>query len=161
AAAFVDLEAFDAVDDVRLTGSLGDGVARLEINEGRGKHDIRVRSPRNSSSAEPNRLVLENPHQNRLDEEPVAATVDGQGVAGETLQIESVSGRVTAVGAPRKASVETVSGDVRLNLNSREVDVESVSGNIALRGRIAGSIEVETVSGDLDLDTRGERLANL
>lgn len=148
-------------DDVRLTGSLGDGVERLEINEGRGKLDIRVRYPRNSSSAEPTRLVLEIPRQARLDVESVAATVDVQGVAGETLQIESVSGRVTAVGAPRKASVETVSGDVRLNLNSREVDVESVSGNIALRGRIAGSIEVETVSGDLDLDTRGERLANL
>src|SRR5690606_7540616 len=101
------------------------------------------------------------PRQASLDVDSVAASVDVQGVAGDELEIDSVSGRVTAVGAPRKASIESVSGNLKLNLNSHEVDIESVSGKVALRGRIGGHIDVETVSGDIDIDTRGERLARL
>lgn len=148
-------------DEVRITGSLGDGVERLEIQgEGR-KLSVRVRYPRNSSNAEATSLVLEIPRQASLDVGSVAASVDVQGVAGDELEIDSVSGRVTAVGAPRKASIESVSGDQRLNLNARDIDAESVSGRITLRGRIAGSIDIESVSGDIDVDTRGERLARL
>lgn len=148
-------------DEVRITGSLGDGVERLEIQgEGR-KLSVRVRYPRNSSNAEATSLVLEIPRQASLDVDSVAASVDVQGVAGDELEIDSVSGRVTAVGAPRKASIESVSGDQRLNLNARDIDAESVSGRITLRGRIAGSIDIESVSGDIDVDTRGERLARL
>src|SRR5690606_31357852 len=95
------------------------------------------------------------------DVESVAASVDVQGVAGDELEIDSVSGNVVAVGAPRKADIESVSGDPRLTLNSHDVSVESVSGQVALRGRIAGSIDAETVSGNIDIDTRGERLARL
>lgn len=147
--------------EVRITGSLGDGVERLEITgEGR-RLGVRVRYPRNASSAEATALVLEIPHQASLDVESVAASVDVQGIAGDELGIDSVSGRITAVGAPRKASIESVSGDQRLNLNARDVDAESVSGKISLRGRIAGSVDVESVSGDIDVDTRGERLGKL
>ncbi|MGY0611475.1 MULTISPECIES: DUF4097 family beta strand repeat-containing protein [unclassified Luteimonas] len=148
-------------NEVRITGSLGDGVERLEIDDGGHKLSVRVRYPRNGRDSEPTTLVLEIPRQASLDVDSVAASVDVQGVAGDDLEIDSVSGRVTAVGAPRKASIESVSGDLKLNLNSREVDVESVSGKVALRGRIAGHIDVETVSGDIDIDTRGERLARL
>lgn len=156
----IEVRAWDR-DEVRITGSLGDGVERLEINEGRGKLEVRVRYPRNSRDSEPTTLVLEIPRQASLDVESVAANVDVQGVAGAELAIESVSGTVRAVGAPAKASIESVSGDLRLNLNSRELDIESVSGRVTLRGRIAGSIDLETVSGDIDVDTRGERLSRL
>jgi len=147
--------------EVGITGSLGDGVERLEIGEGGRKLQVRARYPRNSRDSEPTTLVLQIPHHASLDVESVAAEVDVQGVAGRALDIESVSGRVTAVGAPAKADIESVSGDLRLNLNTREVEVASVSGNIALRGRIAGRIEAETVSGNIDVDTRGERLSRL
>ena len=148
-------------NEVRITGSLGEGVERLEI-EGTGrKLGVRVRYPRSSHDADPTRLVLEIPHQASLDVESVAANVDVQGIAGEELGIDSVSGSVVAVGAPRKAAIESVSGDLRLNLNTRDVEVDSVSGKVSLRGRIAGSVEVETVSGDIDVDTRGERLSRL
>ncbi|MEN1939504.1 DUF4097 family beta strand repeat-containing protein [Luteimonas sp. MJ246] len=148
-------------DEVRITGSLGDGVERLDVDQGGRKLSVRVRYPRNSRDSEPTTLVLEIPRHASLDVDSVAASVDVQGVAGDELEIDSVSGRVTAVGAPRKASIESVSGDLKLNLNSREVDVESVSGKIALRGRINGHVDVETVSGDIDIDTRGERLPRL
>ena len=147
--------------EVRITGSLGDGVERLEIDDGGHKLSVRVRYPRNSRDSEPTTLVLEIPRKASLDVDSVAASVDVQGVAGDELEIDSVSGAVVAVGAPRKASIESVSGDQKLNLNSREVDAESVSGRITLRGRISGGIEAESVSGDIDIDTRGERLDRL
>jgi DUF4097 and DUF4098 domain-containing protein YvlB len=148
-------------NEVRITGSLGEGVERLEIGDGGSRLSVRARYPRNSRDSEPTTLVLEIPRQASLDVESVAASVDVQGIAGEALEIDSVSGVVTAVGAPRKASIESVSGDLRLNLNSRELEIDSVSGKVTLRGRVAGSINVETVSGNIDIDTRGERLARL
>lgn len=148
-------------NEVRITGSLGDGVERLEIGDGGRKLAVRARYPRNSRDSEPTRLVLEIPRLASLDVDSVAASVDVRGVAGAELEIDSVSGDVAAVGAPRKASIESVSGDLRLSLNSREVEIESVSGTVLLRGRIAGSVEAETVSGNIDIDTRGERLDRL
>jgi DUF4097 and DUF4098 domain-containing protein YvlB len=148
-------------NEVHITGSLGEGVERLEIDDGGRTLSVRVRYPRNSRDSEPTTLVLQIPQQASLDAESVAAAIDVQGVAGDTLKLGSVSGRVTAVGAPGKASAESVSGDLRLHLNTREIDAESVSGNILLRGRIAGQVDIETVSGDIEVDTRGERLARL
>ena len=148
-------------NEVRITGSLGDGVERLEIDGSGRKLAVRVRYPRNSHNTEETVLVLEVPRQASLDVDSVAASVDVQGIAGEELDIDSVSGTVVAVGAPRKAGIESVSGDLRLNLNSRDVEVDSASGKVSLRGRIAGAVEVETVSGNIDVDTRGERPSRL
>lgn len=144
--------------EVRITGSLGDGVERLEIGDGGGELSVRVRYPRNSRNTEPTTLVLDVPRQASVDVDSVAADIEVNGVAGASLDIESVSGEVVAIGAPGQASIESVSGDLQLNLNSRDVDAESVSGNIALRGRISGEVGVETVSGNIDVDSRGERL---
>ena len=93
-------------DEVRITGSLGEGVERLEIEGSGRKLAVRVRYPRNSHNSEPTTLVLEIPRQASLDVESVAADVDVQGIAGDALGIDSVSGTVVAVGAPRKASIE-------------------------------------------------------
>ncbi|MHC9085290.1 DUF4097 family beta strand repeat-containing protein [Luteimonas sp. RIT-PG2_3] len=143
--------------EVQITGSLGDGVERLQIEGDRQNLEVKVRYPRNSSNTEPTNLVLNVPLQASLDISGVAVTIDVAGVAGQKLEIDSVSGTVTAIGAPRDVEIDSVSGDLRLNLNSNNVDIESVSGNISLRGRIAGDIEVETVSGDIVIDTRGEQ----
>lgn len=148
-------------EEVRITGSLGDGVERLEIGDGGRELSVHVRYPRNSRDSEPTSLVLQVPRRASVEVHSVAAHVDVQGVAGRELEIESVSGRVIAVGAPDEANIESVSGDLRLNLNSRDVEVDTVSGNIMLRGRLSGKVSAESVSGNVDIDTRGEALARL
>lgn len=148
-------------EEVRITGSLGDGVERLEIGDGGRELSVHVRYPRNSRDSEPTSLVLQVPRWASVEVHSVAAHVDVQGVAGRELEIESVSGRVIAVGAPDEANIESVSGDLRLNLNSRDVEVDTVSGNIMLRGRLSGKVSAESVSGNVDIDTRGEALARL
>src|SRR5690606_12223517 len=122
----IELRTWDR-DEVRITGSLGEGVERLEIGDGGAKLVVRAGYPRTPRHA--SRAV-----------DSVAPSVDVQGVAGAELEIETVSGDVVAVGAPRKANIDSVSGDLKLTLNSRDVDIESVSGRVSLRGRIAGSI---------------------
>ncbi|MBP6215869.1 MAG: DUF4097 family beta strand repeat protein [Luteimonas sp.] len=147
--------------EVAITGSLGNGVERLQIEGDRNALEIKVRYPRNSRNAEATTLVLNVPRQANLDVSGVAVEIDVSGVAGDELDIESVSGNVIAVGAPRSAEISSVSGDLRLNLNSRDVDAETVSGSISLRGRIGGQISAETVSGDISIDTRGEAARRL
>lgn len=147
--------------EVRITGSLGDGVERLDISGDRRELEVKVRYPRNSRNTGPTTLVLQVPQQASVEIDGVSATIDVNGVAGDTLDIESVSGSVTAVGAPRNAEISSVSGSLRLNLNSESVDLESVSGSISLRGRITGQVEAETVSGRIDIDTRGEQVQRL
>ncbi len=144
--------------EVAIRGTLGDGVERLHI-EGDGQSlEVRVEYPRNSRRTGPTTLLLTVPSLASLDIESVSADVDVAGSAGARLDIESVSGAVKAVGAPGEADIESVSGDLQLNLNSRSVSLESVSGGIALRGKVSGEIAVETVSGDIDVDSRGQAL---
>ncbi len=156
----IQVRAWDR-DEVRITGSLGEGVERLQIEGDRRSLEVKVRYPRNSNRAEPTTLILDVPQLAELDIEGVAVDIDVQGMAGRSLDIESVSGDVVAVGAPQQADISSVSGNLQLNLNSGKVDVESVSGNISLRGRISGEVAAETVSGDIRIDSRGEPVRRL
>lgn len=143
--------------EVRITGTLGDGVRGLRVEGRPDELEIEADYPDNSRNTGPTTLIVTLPQRASVDIESVAAEVDVAGVAGASLSIESVSGNVVAVGAPRRADIETVSGGQRLNLNSTSVDAESVSGQVSLRGRISDEVNVETVSGGIDVDTRGER----
>ena len=153
-------------NEVRISGSLGEGVEKLVI-EGDADHlVVRVQYPRRSSgwsdrNTEPTDLRLDVPLQADLDIEGVSADIDVVGTAAHSLEASSVSGTVVVAGAPRSADIESVSGDLRATLNSSDVNVESVSGDITLGGRLDGEVHAESVSGDIAIDTKGERLSRL
>ena len=148
--------------EVRITGSLGEGVEKLEIDGDRENLSVRVKYPKRSGwgdgRSEPTELILNVPVLASLSIESVAADVDVVGTAGESLSAESVSGDVVIAGAPQQADVESVSGDLRLTLNSRDVSAESVSGDLQLGGRLDGEVRAETVSGSIRVDSKGQRL---
>ncbi len=148
---------------VRIGGSLGRGVEKLEIGPGGRELEIEVRYPRRTSdsNSEPTDLVIDVPTLASLDIDGVAVEISVTGTAGRSLEINSVSGNVSVAGAPREADIESVSGDLRLTLNSADVEAQSVSGSVTLRGRLDGEVAVETVSGNITVDTRGERLRRL
>lgn len=154
----VEVRAWDR-NEVSIEGSLGAGVETLEISGDRRRLTVRVKYPKGSDRgffsgrdrSEPTQLRLRVPLQAELDIDTVSADVDVAGVAPAELAIGTVSGDISAVGAPREATVDSVSGDQKLVLNSAKVDAGSVSGNISLRGRLGGEIAVETVSGDIDV----------
>lgn len=158
----IEVRAWDR-PEVRIEGSLGQGVQKLEITGDRSRLAVRVRYPKISSwngreRSEPTELRLMVPRRASLDVESVAAEVDIEGVASRSLAVEAVSGDVRIAAAPGEADVEAVSGDVTLTLNSADVSAETVSGDLLLRGRLNGEVRVETVSGNLDVAVLESRL---
>ncbi len=153
--------------EVRIGGTLGSGVERLEIrsddDDGVAGLKIEVKYPRSmvGRSTEPTDLVIDVPVRASLEIDGVSADIDVLGTAGRELEINSVSGNVTVAGAPVTADVESVSGNLRLTLNSADVDAQTVSGDLQLRGRLNGEVDVETVSGNVTVDSNGERLRKL
>ncbi|MEL1263590.1 DUF4097 family beta strand repeat-containing protein [Pseudoxanthomonas putridarboris] len=152
-------------DEVKITGTLGKGVERLQVDGGGPHLSVEVRYPKSGgwggNQSGPTELVLMVPLRADLDIESVAADVHVTGMASNELSISSVSGSVVAAAAPRKADVETVSGSAHLTLNSADVDVQTVSGNIVLRGRLNGDISTETVSGRIEVTVNGEQVRDL
>ena len=153
--------------EVHIGGSLGKGVEKLAIEGDESDLSIRVEYPKRSgwggsdNKTEPTELIISVPVLAELEIDSVSADVDVLGTAGESLQIDSVSGDVVVAGAPREANIESVSGDLRLTLNSREVSATTVSGDLDLRGKLAGEMQVETVSGNIEADANGQRLRRI
>ena len=152
--------------EVKISGTLGDGVEKLIVEGDRQKLVVKVQYPKNSgwggTKSGPTDLVLTVPVRAELQIDSVSADVDVSGVAPAKLSIDSVSGDVAVAGAaPREIDVETVSGNVRMTVNSNDVEVQSVSGNLTLRGRMAGDVKTETVSGDIDVVVNGESVHEL
>ena len=156
----VEVRAWDR-PEVRITGSLGKGVEKLLVEGDRGVLRVEVRYPSRARNTEPTTLILQVPLRADLEIETVSADIDVHGVAASELSLHSVSGDITANGAPRRVSIEAVSGDARLTFNSGDVEADTVSGDLVLSGRLNGEVSVETVSGNLRVDSKGARMRKL
>jgi len=147
--------------EVRITGSLGDGVEKLEIEGNGDRLRIEVKYPGSGGGwfnwgsgnrGKPSVIEVTLPATASVAVDSVSASVDVAGVRGRRLAVDSVSGSVQVRDAgPREARFDTVSGSLDLELDSNDIAVDSVSGNINLRGRIAGRVSLDTVSGDATL----------
>jgi DUF4097 and DUF4098 domain-containing protein YvlB len=148
--------------EVRVTGSLGKGAEKLEIEGDADSLSIEVKYPNNSTGwnlwgrdgnkLEPTELELMIPQRASLDVDSVSADVDVQQMAGRKLSVSSVSGGVVVTASsPGQARFENVSGDTTLRITSNNVQVESVSGDIKLQGGLDGEVQMESVSGNLGL----------
>ncbi len=156
----VEVVAWDR-PEVKLAGTLGDGVERLSV-EGDGRVlRIKVKYPSRSGNAEPSHLVVQMPLLADLQVETVSADISVSGMASRELGLESVSGDIVANGAPRRGGISSVSGDIRLAMNGPDLRVETVSGQLVVQGRLNGAIALESVSGDIRLDTLGEHARKL
>lgn len=156
----VDVVAWDR-QEVKLSGSLGSGVEKLVVDGDSKVLRIKVQYPPRGRNAEPSNLVLQVPLLADLEVDTVSADIRVSGMASRELSLQSVSGDITANGAPRRGKVTSVSGDIHLAMNSPLLRVETVSGNLVTQGRLNGEIALESVSGDIRLDSLGERVRKL
>lgn len=147
---------------VHVTGSLGDGVEKLEIGPGGDSLSIKVKYPNSGGGwfgsgnrSEPSRIEVRMPAGASLDVDVVSAGVDLEGLAGRRLAVDSVSGSVQ-VRASRsgEARFDLVSGDLEAELDSEDISVDTVSGDVRLSGQGGGELGVDTVSGDANLAFR-------
>ncbi len=147
--------------EVQLSGSLGNGVEKLSVEGDSKVLRIKVQYPARGRNAEPSRLVLQVPLLADLEVDTVSADISVSGVASRELELQSVSGGITANGAPGRGKISTVSGDIQLAMNTARLRVETVSGKLVTQGRLNGEISLESVSGDMRLNTLGERVRKL
>ena len=145
-------------DRVTLGGSLGAG-SKLVIEGSARRLELRVESENSSSGwfgkHGPNSdttLVLNVPHAAAVKLDLVSADSKVSGVDGKSLEIDSVSGKVTLSSGATSIDVDSVSGDVALESthagSTEHAHLQTVSGNIDAKG-IGGRVKLETVSGKI------------
>lgn len=156
----VEVVAWDR-PEVKVSGMLGDGVEKLVVDGDGRVVRIKVQYPARSRNTEPSQLVVQMPILADLEVETVSADISVSGMASRELELESVSGDIVANGAPQRGSVSSVSGDIRLAMNSASLKVETVSGQLTAQGRLNGEVALESVSGDVRLNTLGQRVRKL
>ncbi len=147
--------------EVRITGSLGEGVEKLVVEGDASSLRIEVRHPRESSwfgwgggddRSEPTTLEISLPAKASVSVDAVSADVDVAGTGGRRLSLASVAGDVLVRGArAEEANFKSVSGDVDVQVDSSNVSAETVSGDLVVNGRIGGRVSLDSVSGDATL----------
>ncbi|MBB5015099.1 DUF4097 family beta strand repeat-containing protein [Rehaibacterium terrae] len=146
-------------NEVRVSGSLGEGVERLAIDGGAGSLSIRVIYPQSrgglfnwwggSDRGGPSNIEVRVPVRAEVVAQGVSADIDIEGVRGRRLEAKTVSGKIRAEGAPEEAEFNAVSGSLDLQLEGSSVTAGTVSGTVTLQGSPGGRITVETVSGSI------------
>ncbi|MFN3842436.1 MAG: DUF4097 family beta strand repeat-containing protein [Rehaibacterium terrae] len=146
-------------NEVRVSGSLGEGVERLAIDGGAGSLSIRVIYPQSrgglfnwwggSDRGGPSNIEVRVPARAEVVAQGVSADIDIEGVRGRRLEAKTVSGKIRAEGAPEEAEFNAVSGSLDLQLEGSSVTAGTVSGTVTLQGSPGGRITVETVSGSI------------
>jgi DUF4097 and DUF4098 domain-containing protein YvlB len=143
----IDVRGWDR-NEVQVTGHLGRGVERLDVETSGGRTVVKVVLPRGNTHDGDADIEVSVPRNSSVEVSAVSADVSSRGVLG-TQRLKSVSGEVTADIAGDESEVRSVSGDVTVRGSGKPVRlrVSSVSGSLDLTNA-AGSLDVVTVSGD-------------
>jgi len=150
--------------EVSISGTLGDGAKKLSV-EGSGDHlSIKVETPDKQgwfswgadTRMGDSTLDIKVPKGAEMKIEVVSADVSLSGVAGRTLNVDSVSGKLHLDSGAKELELDSVSGDIDVSGSADRAHVETVSGNIRARG-LSGTVKFETVSGDVDAENGGYR----
>ena len=173
----IEVEAWDK-NELHLTGTMADEVEKIEITGSDSSLKIEVKLPKKTRNVGDTVLKLKVPAGASLDAEAVSADVRVKGLRG-AVSAESVSGDIRIDVASKRVKAQSVSGDVTLQAPSEDTRVETVSGDVTLRGakgavngesvsgtlRVQASelriLDIETVSGDLELDLEFNRDAEI
>ncbi|HEV2132386.1 MAG TPA: DUF4097 family beta strand repeat-containing protein, partial [Longimicrobiaceae bacterium] len=119
-------------NEVQVTGTLGQGVERLEISEGDPMR-IRVVLPREARNVRGTDLEIRVPARRDVNVRTVSANIDVEDVQGN-VQARSVSGQVRVGGSSQSVDAESVSGNVEISANTPQVRAKTVSGMLRLNG---------------------------
>ena len=148
-------------NEVEVTGTLGDGVERLEFVQSGKLTRVKVILPNRSSRVESTSLVVKVPAASSLFVNTVSADVRSNGVRG-SQRLQSVSGDIDTEAAAEDVECKTVSGNVVVSGTGQKglLTVTTVSGDATL-ARVAGEVNGNTVSGNFAIsagDTSRSRL---
>lgn len=144
-------------DEVHVTGTLGEGPERLDV-EREGDH-VRIE------------VVWPNRHERHWDKwdghegtdlevmvpEGSEIRVDGVNTEIEienvnnSVEAESVNGNIVIDGSPEEVHAGTVNGAIEITASANEVEAETVNGRIRIRGS-RGEVSAATVNGSIEVE---------
>jgi hypothetical protein len=147
----VEVQGWDR-NEVEVGGSADDGVERVDVSGSGRRTSVHVvaRSSHLWGSDGEAHLIVHVPAKSSLMVTLVSSDFEVRGVLGD-LKVQSVSGKVggEAGGDVRAA---TVSGNVRLKApGAKSIEVRTISGDIQLTGG-GGEVDINTVSGTVKLE---------
>ncbi len=150
-------------DRVKVTGTLGRGAERLEVEGSGSRIRIRVvlpesRGERRERRIEGSDLTISVPTGSRLKVNTVSAAVEVSGIEGQA-GVQTVSGAVLLKGRVCRAEINTVSGSIDMDAveGLEEANLNTVSGHLAIDAtRLdGGSYRLNTLSGDVTVRNAG------
>jgi DUF4097 and DUF4098 domain-containing protein YvlB len=140
-----------ARNEVEVTGTLGDGVERLEFARSGKLTRVKVILPDRSSRVGSTQLVVKVPAASSLFVNTVSADVRAQGVRG-SQRLQTISGDIGAEAAAEDVECKTVSGNVEVKGSGQRsmLTVTTVSGDAKV-SNVAGEVNGNTVSGSFTI----------
>lgn len=138
-------------NEIRVTGTLGQGAERLDVTPSGETTEIRVVIPRNSRNVRGSDLEIRLPAGKELTVNTVSAEIEVDGVTGP-VSAQSTSGDVEVAGSPARVRAASTSGDVEVRLAATaRVQARSTSGDVRVSGTVRESVDVESTSGDVEV----------
>jgi len=134
-------------EELKITGTLGRGTERLDIDGSNDRVRIEVVLPRHARNVDGTDLEIRMPMKGSLEVSTVSADIEATEIDGE-VYLKSVSGDIDLSSRSVETDVETVSGEIRLLVDSDQVRAKAVSGDILVR-KARGTLSAGTVSGDI------------
>ena len=148
-AGLIEVQGWDRAE-VQVTGTLADGVEKLEFEVSGTHTKINVKYPRRSKNIEGSSITVMVPVASTVEAQGVSADITATGLRGE-LDLESVSGDIEVGVGPAVIDAESVSGDITLDLAPDRTELTTVSGDIVVKD-VGGRIEAASVSGDVRIE---------
>ncbi len=148
----VEVSAWDR-SEVEVRGTAGSSVDRVDVTSAGNRtsvHVVLAKAGRSWGTDYEAHLMVHVPAKSTVTATLVSADFKVTGVSGN-LKVQAVSGTVSGdVGGDIYAT--TVSGDVRLSARAaKTIEVQTISGDIQLTGG-GGEVDVSTVSGGASVD---------
>lgn len=146
-AGLVSIDAWDR-NEVQVTGTLGDGVERLDFESDPKRKYTLIK-------------VVAKENSGRRHGDDIDAELSIRVPAGSRLTASTVSADLSVNGVRGEQRLQTVSGELSSEIAGEDVEAKSVSGSVVLRGEGKPTVvTVTTVSGDAQvLRAAGEVIA--
>lgn len=143
-------------NEVSVKGTYGSGVDRVDISGNSNTLNIRVKlriGPFLNGHCD---LEIMVPYKASIDINTVSARITVADAKGEAF-VKSVSGEIRISGEFENLEVKSTSGDIEVKGSGKEFTVSCISGEIGVSGDFP-DIRAKTVSGDITLE--GETITN-
>jgi DUF4097 and DUF4098 domain-containing protein YvlB len=147
--------------EIEVSGELGEGSEKLEFTQSGDLTRIKVVLPQKSHDVDDSDLVIRVPTKSDIAVNTVSADIVIQNVDG-AQRLQSVSADISTEAGSEDVECKTVSGDIEVAGSGHRslLTITTVSGDARVQ-RVAGEVNANTVSGNVDLnlgDTTRSRL---